>query len=289
MVQVVPLRYDTAFKKAFGHPSIFCQFAQDVLGIEFATNEVHQGYKYLKPVSQVDIEYDLFAEDPNSRIVVEIQHIKEQNFYNRFLYYHLINLIEQVRSSRAYQFNQTVYTIIVLTSPSRESEIDFSFAITDFNPINEFNRKVEVYPHQLVFLMPRMVNEQTPPGIKPWLDIILESLDGQIDESRYSSSIFEQVIDAVKRDNISPDEFRILKDEESWEDTLIEEREIGREEGLAEGHQRGLTEGHQRGLAEGQRQIEAIARSLISEGLNTELIARTTGLPEAEIEKLRQT
>ena len=67
---------------------------------------------------------------------------------------------------------------------------------------------------------------------------------------------FEQVIDAVKRDNISPDEFRILKDEESWEDTLIEEREIGREEG------------HQRGLAEGQRQIEAIVRSLISEGLS---------------------
>ena len=45
MVQeVVPLRYDTAFKKAFGQPGIFCQFAQDVLDIEFYTTEVHQGY-----------------------------------------------------------------------------------------------------------------------------------------------------------------------------------------------------------------------------------------------------
>ena len=98
--------------------------------------------------------------------------------------------------------------------------------------------------------MPRMVNEQTPPDIKPWLDIILESLDGQIDESRYSSSIFEQVIDAVKRDNISPDEFRILKDEESWEDTLIEEREIGREEDTKEDLQKDIKEDSQKDTKE---------------------------------------
>ena len=270
MVRVVPLRDDTAFKKSFGQSAIFCQLAQDVLDIEFHATEVHQGYKYLKPVSQVDIKYDLFAEDPNSRIVVEIQHIKEHNFYNRFLYYHIIGLADQVKNSYAYNFNQTVYTIVVLTSPSGESEIDFSFAITDFNPINEFNRKVEVYPHQLVFLGPRMVNEHAPPGIKSWLEIILASLNGEIDETRYSGSIFEQVIDAVKFDNISPQEFRVLKDEGDWEGALTFR------------HNQGLTEGK-------QQEKEAIARALISEGLSTELIAITTGLSEAEMETLRRT
>ena len=126
--------------------------------------------------------------------------------------------------------------------------------------------------------------------IKLWLEIILESLDGQIDETRYSGSIFDLVIDAVKLDNISPQEFRILKDEESWEDTLIDERELGREEGLAEGHERGIVEGHEKGLAEGeQRGTEAIVRALISEGVSTEFIVRTTGLSEAEIETLRRT
>ena len=38
MAQVVPLRYDTAFKKTFGQPEIFCQFAEDVLGIKFHTD-----------------------------------------------------------------------------------------------------------------------------------------------------------------------------------------------------------------------------------------------------------
>ena len=261
MAQVVPLRYDTAFKKAFSQPEIFCQFAEDVLGIKFHTDEVHRGYKFLEPIGQVDIEYDLFAEDTESRIVVEIQHVKERHFYNRFLYYHLINLVEQVKNSKAYQFDRTVYTIVVLTSPYSESEMDFSVAITDFNPVNEFSRKVDVYPHQLVFVVPRMVNEKTPSGIKAWLELVLDSLDGEMDESRYDSPIFERVIDAVKVDNISPAERRVLKDEESWEDTLIDVR---------------------------QKEKEDIARALIREGISTEVITRTTGLTETEIEKLRQ-
>ena len=265
MAQVVPLRYDTAFKKAFSQPEIFCQFAEDVLGIKFHTDEVHRGYKFLEPIGQVDIEYDLFAEDLESRIVVEIQHVKERHFYDRFLYYQLINLVEQVKNSKAYQFDRTVYTIVVLTSPYSENEIDFSVAITDFNPINEFNRKVDVYPHQLVFVVPRMVNEQTPAGIKVWLELVLDSLDDEIDENLYNSPIFERVIDAVKRDNISPAERRVLKDEESWEDTLIDENDRGRQE-----------------------ERITITRALISEGISTEVIARTTGLTEAEIEKLRQ-
>ena len=260
MAQVVPLRYDTAFKKAFGQPEIFCQFAEDVLGINFHTDEVHRGYKFLEPIGQVDIEYDLFAEDPESRIVVEIQHVRERNFRDRSGYYH-----RQVKNSKAYQFDRTVYTIVVLTSPYSETEIDFSVAIADFNPVNEFSRKVDVYPHQLVFVVPRMVNDKTPSGIKAWLELVLDSLDGEIDESRYSSPIFERVIDAVKLGNISPAERRVLKDEESWEDTLIDENHRGRQE-----------------------ERIAIARALISEGISTEVITRTTGLTEAEIEKLRQ-
>ena len=76
-----------------------------------------------------------------------------------------------------------------------------------------------------------------------------------------NSPIFERVIDAVKLDNISPAERRVLKDEESWEDTLIDVM---------------------------QREKETIARALISEGVSTEVIARATGIPEADIEKLRQ-
>ena len=74
-----------------------------------------------------------------------------------------------------------------------------------------------------------------------------------------------EVIDAVKLDNISPAERRVLKDEEAWEDTLIDEHNRGR-----------------------QQEKMVIARALIREGISTEIITRTTGLTETEIEKLRQ-
>ena len=84
-----------------------------------------------------------------------------------------------------------------------------------------------------------MVNEKTPADIKTWLELVLDSLDGA--------------------------ERRVLKDEESWEDTLIDENHRGRQE-----------------------EKIAIARALISEGVSTEVIARATGIPEVDIETLRQ-
>ncbi len=265
MARVIPLRYDTAFKKAFSQPDIFCQFVKDVLGIEFHTDEVHQGYESLTTGCEVDIECDLFAEEPESRIVVEVHHVKECLFHKRFMYYYLLYTVEQVISSKAYDINQTVYTIVVITSPSRENEIKFTADITDLNPVNGFSREVHPYPENIMFLVPRMVNEKTPLGIKAWLELVLDSLDGEVDESRYTSPVFEKVIHAVTRDNISPGELRVLKDEEDWEDSLVYERERGR-----------------------QQEKEEIVLSLISEGLDNEFIARTTGTSEADIEKLRQ-
>ena len=89
------------------------------------------------------------------------------------------------------------------------------------------------------------------------------------------------MIHAVTRDNISPGELRVLKDEEDWEDSLVYEHKRGLEEGHEKGHEEGLEEGN-------QQATEKIALSLISEGLDTEFIARTTGMSESDIEKLRQ-
>ena len=273
MIRVVPLRFDTAFKKAFSQPEIFCAFANDVLDVRFRSDRVRQGYKFIKPVAQVDIEYDLFAEDSASRIVVEIQHVKEGHFFNRFLYYHLANLVDQVKSGDAYEIGQNAYTIVVLTSPFSGDQLDFSVGISDFNPVNEFKRKVEAYPHQLVFLVPRMVNSETPPRVKAWLELILDSLEGEIDETRYDSPIIKKVIEAIRYENISASELRVLKDEQEWDLTLKGQREKGREEGLEEG---------------AEQATARIARALVSQGLDTAYIAETTGMTEADIEKLRR-
>ncbi|MCZ6678881.1 MAG: hypothetical protein O7E52_16740 [Candidatus Poribacteria bacterium] len=94
-------------------------------------------------------------------------------------------------------------------------------------------------------------------------------MDDEVDETRYDSPIFQQVIDAIEMDNISPEELRQIKDESVWEDALREDFEEG--------------------LQEGRRQEKAqISLSLLREGMDVALIARTTGLNREEIEQLRR-
>lgn len=274
MIEVASLRYDVIFKKAFSLPDVFCQFVHDVLGIAINVDKVHTEYKYPKQIGYVDIKYDLFAEDIENRIIVEIQNIKEGDFFDRFLYYHLIGLVEQVKSRVGYHFEKTVYTIVVLTGVAKPKSpnLDFSMAISDFCPVNERGEKIDVYGHRLVFLNPWLKNERTPKSVNAWLELIEDSLDEQIDETRYSgSSIFQQVIDEIKTDRISPEELSEIKDEAAWEDVLRTERE----EGLEEGHRKGREE-----------ERKEIALSLLQEGSEINLIAKTTGLKPEEIKAL---
>ncbi len=276
MIEVASLRYDVIFKKAFSQPDVFCQFVHDVLGISIKVDKIHTEYKYPKTVGYVDIKYDLFAEDIENRIIVEIQNIKEGDFFDRFLYYHLIGLVEQVKSRVGYHFEKTVYTIVVLTGVSKPKNpnVDFSVAISDFCPINERGKKLEVYGHRLVFLNPWLRNEQTPESVNAWLELIEDSLDEQIDESRYRDSpIFQKVIDEIKTESIAPDELSQIKDEAAWEDVLRTEREGGREEGHEEGR---------------QAEKKEIALSMLQEGISIDLIAKTTGLRPEDIEALRK-
>jgi len=267
MIEVASLRYDVIFKKAFSQPDVFCQFVYDVLGISINVDKIQTEYKYPETVGYIDIKYDLFAEDTENRIIVEIQNIKEGDFFDRFLYYHLIGLIEQVKSRVGYHFEKTVYTIVVLTGVSspKNPNTDFSIAVSDFCPINERGKKLNVYGHRLVFLNPWLRNEYIPESTNAWLELIEDSLDEQIDESRYSKSpIFQKVIDEIKTDSIAPDELSQIKDEAAWEDVLRTEHE----------------EGH-------RTREKEIALSMLREGISIDLIVKTTGLQPEEVETLR--
>ena len=99
MVDVASLRFDVIFKKAFSQPDVFRQFVHDVLGISIQVDTVIQAYRYPEQFGYVDIEYDLFAEDLENRIIVEIQHVQEVDFFDRFMYYHLMGITQQIRES----------------------------------------------------------------------------------------------------------------------------------------------------------------------------------------------
>jgi hypothetical protein len=220
-MQVIPLKYGSIFKHAFGQPEVFCQFVKDVLGIEIHIDKVYTEYEYPEPIGFVRSKYDLFAEDTEKRIIVEIQQVKEEDFFDRFLYYHLISMVEQVGGFQEYSFDRTVYTIVVLTSTPRDSSINFSCAVSDMNPIDEYGRTVDVYPHRLVFLCPRQVNNKTPPFVKKWLDFIKDSLDGEMNEMDYPETLWQKILAAIQKHRIDPTLLSEIKDESAWETAKI--------------------------------------------------------------------
>ena len=230
-MQVIPLKSGVMFKRVFSQPKIFNHFVKDILGIQFKTDKVHTEYEYPEPVGFVRSCYDLFAEDKEQRIIVEIQHIKEDDFFDRFLYYHLISLIEQAGGYREYEFQQTVYTIVVLTSTPRDGSVDFSCAVSDMNPINEYGQTLNIYPHRLVFLCPRQVNKKTPTKIQAWLTLIKDSLDGEIDSTQYRKTIWQEILAQIKKRDIDPSVLAQLKDEAAWEKAKQRFVDEGRKEG----------------------------------------------------------
>ncbi len=243
------------FKHAFSDPEVFCQFTKDILDIEIKIDKVHTEYEYPKPIGFVRSQYDLFAEDVEQRIIVEIQQVKEEDFFDRFLYYHLISMVEQVGGYKEYNFGKTVYTIVVLTSTPRDGSVDFSCAISDMNPINEHGDTVDVYPHRLVFLCPRQANENTPVNIKRWLDFIEDSLDGEMDSTDYQTLIWKKILRLIEHQSVEPGLLSQIKDDAAWEKAkqrfAAEAREEGMTEGIEKGIEKGLEEGIEKGIETG--------------------------------------
>ncbi len=276
MVRVIPLQLGTMFKHIFGQVEVFKAFVKDVVGVELNIERVQTEYEYPKPIGYVKTKYDLFAEDVSGRVVVEIQHVKEGDFFDRFLYYHLISLAEQVKGAEKYQFEQAVYTIVVLTSVSKDKSINFSVAVSSMNPMTEFGQELTVYPHRLVFLAPRLVNEQTPPLIREWLELIKDSLDKVVDEKAYPRPLFQRIIKGIEEMEIDPATLAEIKDEKAWEYVQEQAREEGREVGREESR------------AEARLERVRLAQAMVAQGLTMAQIEIIMGLSAVELAELLQ-
>ena len=133
MKQVASLRYDVIFKKAFRVPEIFTALVRDFLNIELDIDSVETDKVYDSPIGNIAVKFDLYAEDKNNRVIVDIQHVRFLDHYHRFLHYHCAALLDQVVHSQDYRPRLKVFTLVILTSGDRHKE---DISIIDFDPKN---------------------------------------------------------------------------------------------------------------------------------------------------------
>ncbi|MDQ7090556.1 MAG: hypothetical protein Q9M50_07920 [Methylococcales bacterium] len=90
MKQVASLKYGVMFKKAFSKPEIFTAFAQAVLGITLEIDHVETEKPFNPVMGRVNSHFYLFAEDVKNRVIIDIQHERHGDHYDRFLHYHCV-------------------------------------------------------------------------------------------------------------------------------------------------------------------------------------------------------
>jgi predicted transposase/invertase (TIGR01784 family) len=258
MKQVASLRYGVIFKKAFSQPDIFKAFVKDFLGIELKIDKVETEKSFAQAIGHIDTRFDLFAEDKENRIIVDIQHVRYGDHYDRFLHYHCAALLEQVASSKDYRPNLKVFTLVVLTSGDRH-QVDM--ATIDFDPKDRNGKALNEIGHKVVYICPKYVDDQTPEPYREWLLAITDSLDEQVDETQYHKKEIQRIFELIARDLISPKEYARMKDEYSLEQ--LQEDKL-----------------HQRTLE--------IARKMLAEGIEPGIVTKTTGLSSEDLASLSQ-
>ncbi len=266
MKKVASLKYGVVFKKAFCDPEIFSAFSQDMIGRPVSIDYVETEKEFDPPIGYVKPRFDLFAEDTEHRLVVDIQHARTNDHYDRFLYYHCAALLEQVASSKNYRPPLSVFTLVVLTSGDRHQR---DIAVIDFDPHDLAGKPLQEIFHKVIYLCPKYVSEKTPEPYREWLRAINDTLDEEVDESQYGEGVIQKMFEAIRRDHLSPEE-RARMIEEYHQEEL---QQAKFEEGIKEGE---------------KKEKRLIATNFLQKGVAPDLVAEATGLSALEIAGLEK-
>jgi predicted transposase/invertase (TIGR01784 family) len=269
MVKVAPLKYGVIFKKAFSKPKIFTAFVKDMLGIDIEIDKVETEKSFSPVIGKVDTKFDLFAEDKKNRIIVDIQHKRYSDHYDRFLHYHSIALIEQIKNFYSYTTPMKVYTIVVLTSGDKHKK---DVTITDFRPMDLEGNYISETPHKILYLCPKYLNDKTPKIYREWLMAIEDSMDKEMNRDDYRKKVIQDIINIIETDSVTPQERAKMIQEFSDEEYLMKMKEKSKKEGRKEGREEG----------EKRAKIE-IAKTALKQNIDIATIALITGLSVEEI------
>jgi len=268
MKQVAPLRYDVIFKKAFSHPNLFTALVKDFLGIQLEIDEVENDKAFIPPVGNVATKFDLFAEDKNNRVIVEVQHAHDSDTFERFMYYQCSAMVETVISSENDAFPITVITMVFFTQKKTPSP-DSGIIVHDFEPrdfiTGKLLDKLYLCKHKLIFVFTnKSSHSKTPKPYREWMQAIHDSLDGEVDEQAYTNPSIQALFQVIEKDKITPEERARMKEEHNREEAEMQK--------FKEGEEKGRKEGKDEGMKEAARNFKALGT------LTDEQIASSTGL-----------
>jgi predicted transposase/invertase (TIGR01784 family) len=255
---------EVIFKKVFTDKLVFTQFVKDVTGIDIIVKKIETEKRFKPKIAYIDFAYDIFAQSKDNRVIVEIQRVNYDYNFDRFLHYHLMAIAQLQRGAKDYKIKPKVYTIVVLTAPSliednEGNTVKDDILISDVTPRNLKGQMVKFYGHQLIFLNPHFKNDDTPPQMKDWFDLILESIENpENPKINLQNKAIKRAAKLIEDDNLTPEVRRASKIAFATEEThkIVE-----------------------------KRALMEVAQNMIAKGFDVQTISEMTGL---DVETLNQ-
>ena len=244
--------------------------------------------------------FDVFCQtDTGGQFIVEMQNVYQQFYKDRSVFYATFPIQEQARMGEDWNYElKEVYTVGILNFVFREDNYSDECLHHEVKLMDTDDHHVFYDKLTFVYLeMPKFskTEDQLEGMFDKWL-FVLKNLSRLFERPKaLQEKVFEKLFKAAEIARFS------LAEREAYEDSMKAYRDInnaiqtadmeavqrGRAEGRAEGLAEGLAEGRAEGQAEGQAEEKtATARRMKALGLDTVLVAKVTGLPIEEIEKL---
>lgn len=259
--------------------------------------------------------FDLYCEnEKGEKFIIELQNIKQQFFLDRSIFYSTFPIQSQSPKGKDWNYHlKAVYTIALL-----------NFDLTDKGSPERYVREVmlmdkhthEIFYDKLTFIyleMPKFKKreDELETHFDKWLYVLKHLSHFQERPKQLQEKIFERLFEAAEIAKLTPEDMRkyeeslkIYRDNRNTlEYALKEATQEGMQKGLQQGIQKGIRKGIQEGLQKGiqkgirkgreegllkGRETERIeiAKMLKKNGVSIEVIMKSTGLSQEQVEQL---
>lgn len=283
-MKFVDPKTDIAFKKIFGndaHKSILIEFLNEMLELNYPIESVDILNSYQPPKFEglKNTSLDVKAKDSSEReFIVEMQVAKEAWFLQRAMFYSSKAYSQQLSIGENYHKLKPVIFLGILNFDAFKTKSHFSRHLI----INK-----ETHEHDLQDLEWNFIELKKFKKTESELQTVAEKWIYFIQQATSLDHIPENAnTPALKLAYNIAEQHQWTTEELAVYDA--QEMEIHRSQNVIETARiDGLAAGLAEGLAEGELKAKhAIAKGMLVEGLNTEIIAKLTGLTPTEIKNL---
>jgi len=296
---------DIAFKRIFGnekHKNILISFLNAVLDFkgkyEIVDITLANPYQVPKIKELKETILDIHATNRNGdKFIVEMQKRNIGDFAKRSLYYTSKAYVAQLPKSKDYSVLKKVYFIGILNFNMFENKSFISRHLI----INQETQTQDLKDFEFTFIeLPKFKKElhELDTILDKWIYFLKYASDLEMIPKEYSSieefrEAFELATQvAWNEKELEVYEYVSLKEFDEI-NAIRTAKKLAREEGLKEGREKGLQEGREKGLQEGLKEGEKkakieVAKKLISQNIDIDIIVQSTGLSKDEIERLKE-